>query len=107
VLLGLLALGVNLRSALAGYPPLLETVRSALGISAGAAGFVQASSVLMMAAGSFVGSGLGARFGRERALAASVVLVAIGSLLRGVPALAKRALWRDAWDKVHAQIEQI
>lgn len=88
VLLGLLALALNLRSALAGYPPLLETARSALGISAGAAGFVQASSVLMMAAGSFIGSGLGARFGRERALAASVMLVAIGSLLRGVPALA-------------------
>ena len=88
ILLGLLALALNLRAALAGYPPLLETVRHQLGISASAAGLVQASAVLMMAAGSFAGSGIGARFGRERALGAAVGLVALGSLVRGVPALA-------------------
>ena len=38
VLLGVLALAVNLRAALAAYPPLLETVRADLGIDAGAAG---------------------------------------------------------------------
>ena len=38
VLVGLLALALNLRAALAGYPPLLETVRAELGISAGTAG---------------------------------------------------------------------
>ena len=52
VLLGILALAVNLRAALAGYPPLLETVRVDLGLSAGVAGLVQAGAVLMMAAGS-------------------------------------------------------
>jgi CP family cyanate transporter-like MFS transporter len=88
VLLGLLALAANLRAALAGYPPLLETVRDALGASAGVAGFVQAAAVLMMAVGSFVGSALGARFGRERALGASVGIVALGSAVRGIPALA-------------------
>ena len=55
VLLGILALAVNLRAALAGYPPLLETVRVDLGLSAGVAGLVQAGAVLMMAAGSFAG----------------------------------------------------
>ncbi|WP_433292566.1 MFS transporter [Pseudonocardia sp. CA-142604] len=88
VLLGLLALAANLRAALAGYPPLLETVREDLGTSAGVAGFVQASAVLMMAVGSFAGSALGARFGRERALGASVAILALGSVVRGVPALA-------------------
>lgn len=87
VLLGLLALALNLRAALAGYPPLLETVRADLGISAGAAGLVQASAVLMMAAGSFVGAAIGVRFGRERALGVAVALVALGSAVRGWPAL--------------------
>jgi len=88
VLVGVLALAANLRTALAGYPPLLETVRADLGISAGLAGFVQAGAVLMMAVGSFTGSAVGARIGRERALGIAVGLVAAGSLLRGVAALA-------------------
>ncbi|WP_214364316.1 CynX/NimT family MFS transporter [Pseudonocardia sp. H11422] len=87
VLVGLLALAANLRAALAGYPPLIETVRGQLGISAGAAGLVQASAVLMMAAGSFAGSAFGARFGRERALGVSVGMVGLGSIVRGFPAL--------------------
>jgi MFS transporter, CP family, cyanate transporter len=88
VLLGVLALAVNLRAALAGYPPLLETARADLRISAGAAGLVQAGAVLMMAAGSFAGSSVGLRYGRETALGAAVALVALGSAVRGVPALA-------------------
>ena len=88
VLVGILALAVNLRAALAGYPPLLETVRADLGISAGVAGLVQAGAVLMMAAGSFAGPELARHGGRERALGVAVGLVAAGSLVRGVPALA-------------------
>jgi CP family cyanate transporter-like MFS transporter len=86
VLVGLLALALNLRAALAGYPPLLEAVRADLGISAGSAGFVQTAAILMMAAGSFAGPAVGSRFGAERALTAAVGLVAAGSLARGVPA---------------------
>ena len=88
VLLGVLALAVNLRAALAAYPPLLETVRADLGLSAGAAGLVQAGAVLMMAAGSFAGPVLGARLGRPAALGAAVVLVGLGSALRGLPVIA-------------------
>ena len=87
VLLGVLAIAVNLRAALAGYPPLLETVRDQLRVSAGVAGLVQAGAVLMMAVGSFAGPAIGVRFGRERALGLAVGLVAAGSLVRGVPAL--------------------
>lgn len=87
VLLGVLALALNLRASLAGYPPLLETVRAELGTSAGVAGLVQAGAVLMMGAGSFAGPWIGARFGRERALAGAVGLVALGGVLRGFPAL--------------------
>jgi MFS transporter, CP family, cyanate transporter len=87
VLLGLLALAVNLRAALAGYPPLLETVRADLGISSGLAGLVQAGAVLMMAVGSFAGPRIGTRFGREAALGGAVGLVGLGSTVRGVPSL--------------------
>ena len=88
VLLGVLALAVNLRAALAGYPPLLETVRADLGLAAGTAGLVQAGAVLMMAVGSFVGPVLGVRFGRKPALGAAVGLVGLGSAVRGVPVTA-------------------
>ena len=88
VLLGVLALAVNLRAALAAYPPLLETVRADLGIDAGAAGLVQAGAVLMMALGSFLGPILGGRFGRKPALGGAVGLVALGSAVRGVPVAA-------------------
>jgi len=87
VLLGILALALNLRAALAGYPPLLETIRAELGASAATAGLVQSGAVAMMAAGSFAGPAFGDRFGRELRLGAAVGLVALGSLLRGVPAL--------------------
>ena len=85
VLLGVLALAVNLRAALAGYPPLLETVRADLGLSAGVAGLVQAGAVLMMAAGSFAGPALARHGGREPALGVAVGLIAAGSLVRGIP----------------------
>jgi MFS transporter, CP family, cyanate transporter len=86
VLVGLLALALNLRTALAGYPPLIEAVRAELGLSAGAAGFVQTGAVLMMAAGSLAGPAAARRTGPERALVWAVGLVALGSLVRGVPA---------------------
>jgi len=86
VLVGLLALSLNLRTALAGYPPLIEVVRAELGLSAGAAGFVQTGAVLMMAAGSLAGPAAARRTGPERALVGAVGLVALGSFVRGVPA---------------------
>ncbi len=86
VLVGLLALALNLRTALAGYPPLIDAVRADLGLSAGAAGFVQTGAVLMMAAGSLAGPAAARHGGPERALVGAVALVALGSLVRGVPA---------------------
>ena len=85
-LLGILVVASNLRAPLAGYPPLLATVRSDLGLSSGLAGFVQAAAVLATAAGSFGGVPVAARVGSARALGAAVGLVGLGCLLRGVPA---------------------
>lgn len=87
VLLGVLALAVNLRAGLAGYPPLLETARADLGIGAGAAGLVQAGAVLMMSAGSFGAAAVATRVGRERLLGVAVATIGVGSLLRSVAAL--------------------
>lgn len=87
VLLGVLAVALNLRASLAGYPPVLPAARADLGISAGGAGLVQAGVVLMMAAGSLGGPALGARVGAGRALGAGVGLIAVGSAVRGVAAL--------------------
>lgn len=88
VLLAVLALGVNLRAALSVYPPLIETVRTDLGISAGLAGLVQAGAVLMMGAGSFAAPPLARRIDRERAAALGVAAIAAGTLARGLPATA-------------------
>ncbi|MFP5023131.1 MFS transporter [Pseudonocardia phyllosphaerae] len=87
VLVGVLALALNLRAALSGYPPLLETARADLGIGSGAAGLVQACAVLMMSAGSFAASALAARVGRERLLGVAVATIGVGSLVRAVPVL--------------------
>jgi MFS transporter, CP family, cyanate transporter len=86
VLLAVLALGVNLRASLSAYPPLIETVRADLGISAGLAGLVQAGVVLMMGAGSFAAPALARRLDRERAAALGVAAIAVGTLVHGVPA---------------------
>jgi CP family cyanate transporter-like MFS transporter len=86
VLVGLLALALNLRTALAAYPPLIETIRVDLGFTAAAAGVVQTGAVLMMAVGSLAGPAAARRGGPERALVGAVGLVALGSLVRGVPA---------------------
>jgi MFS transporter, CP family, cyanate transporter len=88
VLIGILALSLNLRAALSAYPPLLGEVREGLGIAAGTAGAVQTGAILAMAVGSLVGPRVGARFGAVRALGGSVGLVALGSVVRGIPALA-------------------
>jgi MFS transporter, CP family, cyanate transporter len=86
VLMGLLGLALNLRAALAGYPPLLDAVREDLGFSGAAAGFVQTGAVLMMAAGSFAGPAVANRAGSERALVGAVGMIVVGSLACGAPA---------------------
>lgn len=87
VLIGVLLLAANLRAALAAFPPLLQTVRAALHISAGAAGLVQASAVVLMGVGSFVAASVAGRLGWERALGAAVAVLAAGSLIRLAPVL--------------------
>ncbi|MFC5062111.1 MFS transporter [Actinomycetospora atypica] len=86
VLLAILALGLNLRAALSGYPPLLVQVRTDLGISAAVAGLVQGGAVVLMGVGSFAAPGLTRLMGREWAAAAAMGALALGNLVRGIPA---------------------
>ncbi len=92
VLVGILALSLNLRGPLSAYPPLLGDVRESLGLAAGTAGAVQTGAILAMAVGSLVGARVGAALGSTRALGASVGLVALGSGVRGIPATVPLAL---------------
>lgn len=85
VLVGILLLAANLRAALAAYPPLLQTVRADLAMSAGTAGLVQACAVLMMGLGSFLAPRLARHGGWEKTLGVAVLVVGAGSLLRLVP----------------------
>lgn len=84
---GILALALNLRAALAGYPPLLGAVRADLGLGAGAAGAIQTAAILAMAAGSLAGAWFGARVTPAGTLGGAVALVGVGSVVRGIPAV--------------------
>ena len=91
VLLAVLALGVNLRAALSAYPPLLERIRADLDLPAAVAGAVTSGAVLCMGLGSFAAPALARRVGRERAAAAAMAAIAVGNLVRGLPAVATLA----------------
>jgi len=87
VLAGVLLISLNLRAGLAAYPAVLGQVRSSLGISAGAAGLVQASSLVAMGVGSFLALRLTTRVGRARAMTVAIVVLRAGTLLRLAPSL--------------------
>jgi CP family cyanate transporter-like MFS transporter len=88
VLLSVIVLvALNLRPAIAAVPPLLDAIRAQLGLSGAAAGLLTALPVVCMGLFAPTGAVVARRIGRERALAAALVLVALGSLLRGVSGL--------------------
>jgi len=87
VLAGVLLISLNLRAGLAAYPAVLGQVRGTLGISAGAAGLVQAVSLVAMGFGSFAAVRLTARVGRARSMPAAVTILLGGTLLRLVSTL--------------------
>jgi len=87
VLAGVLLISLNLRAGLAAYPAVLGQVRSSLGISAGAAGLVQANSLVAMGVGSFLALRLTTRVGRARAMTVAIMVLLAGTLLRLAPSL--------------------
>ena len=85
--LGLLAavvlLGLNLRTVVASLPPLLDTIRADLGMSATAAGLLTALPVLCFGAFAPVVPRLVRRLAVERLLAGCAVVTAAALALRG------------------------
>src|SRR5919112_1884598 len=86
LVLGILLLAANLRPALTGLTPLIGQIRADTGISYGGAGLLTALPLLAMGGLSPVASLLAHRFGMERVLLASMLVLAAGILLRSAGA---------------------
>ena len=84
LLMAVVAVALNLRPAIAAVPPLLDTIQSDLGLSAAGAGLLTALPVVCMGLFAPVGPALARRVGREAAVSWALVLVAAGTLARGL-----------------------
>jgi MFS transporter, CP family, cyanate transporter len=80
---GILALAFNLRGAITSLPPVFPELASALHLSSVAVALLAATPVLCFAVFSIPAAPLSRRFGEERVLLASLVLLAVGLLARG------------------------
>jgi CP family cyanate transporter-like MFS transporter len=80
---GIVALAFNLRGAITSLPPVFPELASALQLSPLAVALLAATPVLCFAVFSIPAAPLSRRFGEERVLLASLVLLAVGLLARG------------------------
>lgn len=87
LVVGIVLLAVNLRPALTGLTPLIGQIRADTGISYGVAGLLTALPLLAMGLLSPIASLLAHRFGMERLLLASMLVLAAGILLRSAGAV--------------------
>ncbi len=76
--------GLNLRTAVTSVGPVLEEISTGLSLSSGAAGLVTALPVLSFAVIGFAGPPLAARYRDGHVLAAAMLLVASGLVLRSL-----------------------
>jgi CP family cyanate transporter-like MFS transporter len=83
LLTGIMLLAFNLRAAITGLPPIFPELESVLHVSSGRLAVLAAVPVLCFGIFSGAGAPLSRRYGEERVLAAALVLVAAGLLLRG------------------------
>ena len=77
-------LALNLRTMLAGLPPLVGDVQADLGLSGAAAGVLTTLPVLCMGAFAPLAPRVAARVPMERALAACALFTAAGAAMRGI-----------------------
>ena len=87
LVVGIVLLAVNLRPALTGLTPLIGQIRADTGISYGVAGLLTTLPLLEMGLLSPIASMLAHRFGMERLLLASMLVLAAGILLRSAGAV--------------------
>src|SRR5918994_813477 len=88
LVLGIVLLAANLRPALTGVAPLIGQIRADTGISNGVAGLLTTLPLLAFALLSPIAPRVARRFGMERVLLASLLILAAGILLRWAGAVA-------------------
>jgi MFS transporter, CP family, cyanate transporter len=84
LVVGVAALGFNLRGAITSLPPVFPELSSRLGLSTAEVSVLAATPVICFAVFSGFAAWLSRRLGEERVLLAALVLLAAGLLLRGV-----------------------
>jgi MFS transporter, CP family, cyanate transporter len=82
LVLGIVLLAANLRPALTGVPPLIGQIRADTGISNGVAGLLTTLPLLAFGLLSPIAPRVARRFGMERVLLASLLVLVAGILLR-------------------------
>ena len=87
LVLGIVLLAANLRAALTSVAPLVGQIRADTGISNGLAGLLTALPLLAFGVLSPIAPRLAHRFGMERLLLASMLVLAVGILLRSAGAI--------------------
>src|ERR687890_309487 len=88
LVLGIVLLAANLRPALTGVAPLIGQIRADTGLSNGVAGLLTTLPLLAFGLLSPIAPRVARRFGMERALLASLLVLAAGILLRWAEAVA-------------------
>jgi CP family cyanate transporter-like MFS transporter len=89
LVVGVVALSFNLRSAITSLPPVFPELESSLRLSTATVSVLAATPVLCFAAVSGFGATLARRFGEERMLLAAIVALTAGLVLRAAaPAVA-------------------
>jgi CP family cyanate transporter-like MFS transporter len=88
LVLGIVLLAANLRPALTGVAPLIGQIRAETGISNGVAGLLTTLPLLAFGMLSPIAPRVARRFGMERVLLASLLVLAAGILLRWAVAVA-------------------
>ena len=84
LLLGVLLLGLNMRTAITSLPPIFPELKAALHLSAASLSLLAAIPVLCFGVFSGTGAPLSRRFGEERVLGAALALLGAGLLLRSL-----------------------
>ncbi len=79
------AIGLNLRASLGSVPPLIDHIKSDLGIADTAAGLLTSVPVVFMGLAAPLGQRLGARLGSEAAVGWMMLILGVAGLLRLAP----------------------
>jgi CP family cyanate transporter-like MFS transporter len=88
LVLGIVLLAANLRPALTGVAPLIGQIRADTGVTNGVAGLLTTLPLLAFGLLSPIAPRVARRFGMERTLLASLLVLAVGTLLRWAGAIA-------------------